>query len=159
MIDGYVKYFARELRRAAPPELELDDLISIGTLGLIESTTRHDPATGVPFGAFTRHEVRAAMIEALREASRHLEVEGTDGDRIPSPLDLEDQISARELRARVANAVAALPEAEATVLATLYYEDRSLADVAEALGLEPPDVDRLRRSALRRLRRRLTPVA
>ena len=61
-----VKVLAQRLAHRLPPEVELNELISVGVLGLVEAANRYQPALGVPFDAFARRRVHGAMLDALR---------------------------------------------------------------------------------------------
>jgi RNA polymerase sigma factor for flagellar operon FliA len=61
-----VRVLARRLAHRLPPEVELNELISVGVLGLVEAAHRYQPALGVPFDAFARRRVHGAMLDALR---------------------------------------------------------------------------------------------
>src|SRR5262245_31785912 len=58
---------ALRLAQRLPTQVELDDLISVGTIGLIDAADRYRASTGVPFEAFARRRVRGAMLDALRD--------------------------------------------------------------------------------------------
>jgi RNA polymerase sigma factor for flagellar operon FliA len=62
-----VKMLAQRLAQRLPSQVEMNDLISVGVLGLIDAATRYRPSTGVPFDAFARRRVNGAMLDALRE--------------------------------------------------------------------------------------------
>lgn len=64
---GLVKSMAYRLLQRLPAEVELDDLISVGVLGLIEAASRYRPSLGVPFEAFARRRIHGAMLDSLRE--------------------------------------------------------------------------------------------
>jgi RNA polymerase sigma factor for flagellar operon FliA len=70
--DMVVKYFplvratAIKIHRRLPPQVELDDLISVGFMGLIEAVDRFDPTRRVPLATFARRRVHGAIIDALR---------------------------------------------------------------------------------------------
>ena len=49
-----VKALAQRLVRRLPPQVEINELISVGVLGLIEAANRYKPSTGVPFDAFAQ---------------------------------------------------------------------------------------------------------
>jgi len=55
-------------RLGIPPTslLEMDDLLSYGTIGLINAVDRFDPARGVRFEAFATPRIRGAVIDHLR---------------------------------------------------------------------------------------------
>jgi RNA polymerase sigma factor FliA len=63
-----VKAIARTLAQRLPAQIEVNELISVGVLGLIEAARRYDPTTGVPFSAFARPRLRGAMLDTLRGA-------------------------------------------------------------------------------------------
>lgn len=62
-----VKTLARRLARRLPSTVDVDDLMSIGMVGLIEAAGRYRPTLGVPFDAFARRRVHGAMLDALRD--------------------------------------------------------------------------------------------
>ncbi len=68
VIENYamVKSIARKIRARLPKGVELDDLISYGTLGLIEAIDRFDASRSVPFEAYARPRVQGAILDALR---------------------------------------------------------------------------------------------
>ena len=58
-------------RLGIPPTslLEMDDLLSYGTIGLINAIDRFDPSRGIRFEAFATPRVRGAVIDHLRTLS------------------------------------------------------------------------------------------
>jgi RNA polymerase sigma factor for flagellar operon FliA len=64
---GLVKTLAQRLAQRLPSQVEMNDLISVGVLGLIDAAARYRPSLGVPFEAFARRRVNGAMLDALRE--------------------------------------------------------------------------------------------
>jgi RNA polymerase sigma factor FliA len=64
---GLVKTLAQRLAQRLPPQVEMNDLISVGVLGLIDAASRYRASLGVPFDAFARRRVQGAMLDALRE--------------------------------------------------------------------------------------------
>lgn len=65
----FVRTVARSVFRLLPPKLELDELVSYGTLGMIEARRRFDPSRGVAFRSFAWYRVRGAIYDGLRELS------------------------------------------------------------------------------------------
>lgn len=63
---GLVRRIARQIHGRLPQSVELDDLVSVGTVGLIESVARYNPSRGVPFETYARHRIRGAILDALR---------------------------------------------------------------------------------------------
>jgi RNA polymerase sigma factor for flagellar operon FliA len=70
----------------------------------------------------------------------------------PDPEQLIDQ---SELRDRIADAIAALPEREKLVVALYYYENLTLREIGEVLGVTESRVSQLHTKAVLRLRSKL----
>jgi RNA polymerase sigma factor FliA len=63
---GLVHHAAREMARRIPPELDLDDLISAGTIGLVQALETFEPSRGLAFSTFAMPRIRGAMLDELR---------------------------------------------------------------------------------------------
>lgn len=61
-----VKLLAGRLHRRCP-QVELDDLISAGTIGLIHATDRYDESKGCLLKTLAEHRIRGAMLDYLRQ--------------------------------------------------------------------------------------------
>jgi RNA polymerase sigma factor FliA len=72
----------------------------------------------------------------------------------PDPQAVVDQ---GELRDRIADAIAALPEREKLVIALYYYENLTLREIGEVLGVTESRVSQLHTKAVLRLRSKLGP--
>ena len=110
-----VKSMAQRLAQRLPSQVEMNDLISVGVLGLIDAAGRYKPTLGVPFDAFARRRVHGAMLDALREL-----------DWAPRSL--------RRLRRSMDSAVANLRH-------TLGREPEE-AEIASAMDLSPQEYDK-----------------
>jgi RNA polymerase sigma factor for flagellar operon FliA len=49
-----------------PAQVEVEELVGVGLVGLIDAASRFQPALGVPFDAFARRRIHGAMLDALR---------------------------------------------------------------------------------------------
>ena len=74
-------------------------------------------------------------------------------DNAPDPSAIVDQ---GELRDRVADAISRLPEREKLVIALYYYENLTLREIGEVLGVTESRVSQLHTKAVLRLRGRLS---
>ena len=63
--QGLVRSLAWAMRRSLPKNVELDDLISYGQVGLAEAARDFDPSLGNQFSTFAYYRVRGAMCDGL----------------------------------------------------------------------------------------------
>lgn len=90
-------------------------------------------------------------------------VSDSSGDQIslldtlhdPDAPDPEQIVDASELKDRVADAIARLPEREKLVIALYYYENLTLRETGEVLGVTESRISQLHTKAVLRLRSRL----
>jgi len=68
ILDYYplVRTIACRMARRLPPSVEVDELINIGTLGLIDAVDRYDASRGVPFKAYAEIRIQGSMFDSLR---------------------------------------------------------------------------------------------
>ena len=67
---GLVYHVAQQLARARANDVELDDLVSAGTLGLIDAFEHFDASRGLAFSTFAAPRIRGAMLDELRRLDR-----------------------------------------------------------------------------------------
>jgi RNA polymerase sigma factor for flagellar operon FliA len=63
---GLVQAIAREIAQRVPPDVELDDLVSAGTLGLVRAVESFDAARGLEFSTYATPRIRGAILDELR---------------------------------------------------------------------------------------------
>jgi RNA polymerase sigma factor for flagellar operon FliA len=63
-----VKHVAGRVAVGLPPSVDRADLVSAGTVGLLEAIERYDPARGVPFESYAIGRIRGAIVDELRAA-------------------------------------------------------------------------------------------
>ena len=61
-----VKYVANRIAMRLPPHIEVDDLISVGVLGLIDAIDKYDSSRGAKFKTYAEFRVRGAILDELR---------------------------------------------------------------------------------------------
>ncbi len=61
-----VKYVAGRISVSLPPNVELNDLINDGVVGLIDAIEKYDDARGVKFETYAITRIHGAIIDALR---------------------------------------------------------------------------------------------
>ena len=62
-----VRRIAHHMIAKLPPNVELDDLIQVGMMGLADALSRYEAAQGVQFETFATQRIRGAMLDELRE--------------------------------------------------------------------------------------------
>jgi len=72
----YIKYTAYRLAWRLPPQLTIDDLISVGIMGLLDAIDRFDPSRSTTLKTFAEYRIKGAMLDELRSAEwapKHLQ--------------------------------------------------------------------------------------
>ena len=66
---GLVKRVALHLKTRLPNFMEVDELIQVGTVGLIEAAQSFDASKGVDFEIFAKNRIRGAILDQVRKLS------------------------------------------------------------------------------------------
>ena len=61
-----IKYVANRIAMRLPPHIEVDDLISVGVLGLMDAITKYDSSRGAKFKNYAEYRVRGEILEEWR---------------------------------------------------------------------------------------------
>ena len=61
-----VRYIARSIHERVPQHVELEELISAGTLGLLDAVRRFNPDKSVQFRSYAQFRIRGAILDSLR---------------------------------------------------------------------------------------------
>lgn len=149
-----------------------EDLVSIGTIGLIKAVDRFDAARGIRFSSFASQCIENELRMYLRKVRREgpmislqdpLEGAGESGqltlaDALPDPARMEEDCDRRDAVARAQALIRQLPERERTVLMLRYglcgHTPMTQQQVAARLGLSRSYISRLEKRALARLAER-----
>jgi RNA polymerase sigma factor FliA len=70
-----VRAIANRVRESLPVQVELDDLVHAGVLGLVDAIEKYAPEKNVAFHLYAKHRIRGAILDSLRQldwASRDL---------------------------------------------------------------------------------------
>lgn len=97
-----IKYHAYRIATQSPPNVEMDDLINAGVLGLIDAVKKFKPSRGVKFKTYAEYRIRGEMMESLREldwAPRSLRTKSKELTKASQKLEqkLGREVSDQEL--------------------------------------------------------------
>jgi len=67
----YVKRIVHRISIHLPPNVEIDDLINAGIIGLIQAVERYDPARDNKFMTYASFRIRGAVLSELRSRDFH----------------------------------------------------------------------------------------
>ena len=160
-----VVYIAKKFET---PNASAEDLISIGTIGLIKAVDTFDPAKGKRFASYASRCIENELRMDLRRGRRTgvtlslqepLEADGqlTLADTLPDEADMEAGCESRADAARLRALVDALPARERAIMRQRYGFDgapKTQQQTAQALHISRSYVSRLEKRALEYLRGR-----
>ena len=110
-----VRFVARRIHERLPQHVELDDLISAGTVGLIDAFNKFDHAKNVQFSSYAQFRIRGAILDSLRSldwGSRDLRRKARSVEEASQKLthQLNRKPSESEVAAELGMALAAYQE-------------------------------------------------
>lgn len=176
LIEHNLRLVAHIAKKYVTNTRESDDIISIGTIGLIKAVSTYDAGKGTMMATYASRCIENEILMALRaekktnsEVSLHdpigtdkdgnevslSEILGTDPDQVM--LDVESSIAAQKLRALIAKV---LTRRERTVIELRYgiTGGRCMAqrEVAALLDISRSYVSRIEKKALQKLNAELS---
>ena len=169
-----VVYIARKFESSG---LGVEDLISIGTIGLIKAVNTFCPSRGIKLATYASRCIENEILMYLRKCQplknevsidEPLNVDwdgnelllsdilGTEPDLINRPLELDAE------RGMLAEAIARLGERERLIMQLRFGfldgQERTQKQVADIIGISQSYISRLEKRIIRRLRRDLDKV-
>ncbi len=157
--------------------VEFDELVSFGTIGLMQAAARYDKNSQAQFTTYAYYRIHGAMMDGLRAlgpmsrsawrqhkqqtaldeaAPQTMALTATPVLRHPTtPATAEADIASKQAAELLDAAVKQLPERESFLIASCYYGERNMVDAGKDLGISKSWTSRLHDRALKRLRREL----
>jgi RNA polymerase sigma factor for flagellar operon FliA len=85
-----VYYIAARIRERLPQQVEQDDLVSAGVIGLLEAARTFDGSKNVQFKTYAKFRIRGAILDSLRESdwgSRYMRKRGREIAEVSARLE------------------------------------------------------------------------
>src|SRR5918997_1125473 len=145
-----VKYVSGRMASGLPAHVEEADLISYGLVGLISAIERFELEREIKFETYAITRIKGAIIDELRSLDwvpRSVRARAREIERANSKLEHKLQ------RAPTDEEMA--HEREKLVVALYYYENLTLREIGEVLGVTESRVSQLHTKAVLRLRGRM----
>ncbi len=174
LIERNLRLVAHIMKKYYAQTADQEDLISIGTIGLIKGITTFDPGKGARLATYAARCVENEILmyfrshrKSAQDVSLYDPIEtGADGaplalmDVVSEETDLAEQVAAREMSGRLRRAVdECLTDQEKTVIRLRYGLDgekpQRQRQVAEQTGISRSYVSRIEKRALGKLREAL----
>ena len=174
LIERNLRLVAHIMKKYYAQSADQEDLISIGTIGLIKGISSFDPSKGARLATYAARCVENEILMHFRSQrksaqdvslSDYIEA-GSDGtplelmDVVSDEGDLLEQVAARESVVRLRGAVAECLTDQERLVVQLRYglggeTPRRQREVAELTGISRSYVSRIEKRALEKLRRAL----
>lgn len=174
LIEHNLRLVAHVVRKYTVPGYTQDDLVSVGTLGLIKAINSYKIEAQTPLSTYAARCIENEVLMLLRASKKHkgdvslsepigMDGEGNDisfQDVLGSPADLvEDEAIRRMNMAEVREILKTLPSRERTVLEMRYglLGGRAMMqhEVAEKMGLSRSYISRIETRAIELIRDQL----
>lgn len=166
---------AAKIYKTSNRRVEFDELVSFGTIGLMQAADRYDAGSCAQFTTFAYYRIHGAIIDGLRtlgamtraEYRRHrreADAEQPSARVVCSPArsrqratppTAEADLAKKRARELLRDAMGQLPERESFLIESCYYNDKRLGEAGRELGISKSWTSRLHERALARLRREL----
>lgn len=136
-----------------------EDALSMAGVGFAEAIQQYDPARNIPFAAFAKSKVYAAVLALFRKELRRWQREYLPAgeerpwENVESPEDMETAVAER---ADLAALMQCLSEEERAILCLIVFEEETQARAAKKIGLSQQTFSR-RWKKLREKLRNLIP--
>ena len=171
LIEHNLRLVAHVVRKYTVPGYTADDLVSVGTLGLIKAVNTYKAGTSTPLSTYAARCIENEVLMLLRSSKKRrgevslsepigMDGEGNDisfQDILGTPPDLvEDEAIRRVNMQQVRQALKKLPDRERAVLEMRYGllggKPLMQHEAAERLGISRSYISRIESRAIRMIR-------
>jgi len=138
--------------------VELEDVISYGYLGLVDASRKFNSSLGFKFSTYANVRIRGQILDEVRKAkksrskhkmySEEISLDLVDSQQA-NPLILSEQESVLN---RVKTAIKTLNYSEQTIINDFYLNELPQKPIANALGISQVRVSQIKKGALKKLK-------
>mgnify|MGYP000288936983 CR=1 FL=1 len=164
----------RYLQRYYVGNMERDDLVSWGMIGLVNAARAWDPARSTAFSTLACRAIERMIIRGVSREWKPEQANVTmsldallgerngDGsderfvDRLAGEEDTEEDFLKADTGLEIRRALAELPPDQQELIRRHYFEGQSVKEIAQELGMSRQGVYSREKGILRRLKERLT---
>ena len=175
LIEHNLRLVAHIVKKYYAASAEQDDLLSIGTIGLIKAVGTFRPDKNIKLATYSSRCIENEILMHIRKISGQKtevsldepintdwdgnelllsDVLGTDGDTVMRPM--EDDVDKQLLR----DALSRLPEREQQIVTMRFglggRKEKTQKEVAELMGISQSYISRLEKRIMLRLRREIS---
>ena len=174
LIEHNLRLVAHIVKKYNSPDRDLDDLISIGTIGLIKAVSTFDREKNIKLATYASRCIENEILMYLRKSSNRrqeasidepLNVDGDGNELLLSDIlgsdanAVSQQLEQDAERAVLRSAVAALSARERQIMELRFGltdgVERTQKEAADALGISQSYISRLEKRIIRTLKARL----
>ncbi len=144
---GLVHGVARRIHETLPRHVELDELVSLGTLGLFDALAKYEPEKGV-FATYAYWRIRGAILDGLRAVPLPPppEMGACRPAPVPSDVNLRRLDVLKGLRSQ-------LNDRQLLLILLRYFLDMRLKEAGEVMGLSEMHANSVHLRAMAKLRK------
>jgi RNA polymerase sigma factor (sigma-70 family) len=160
-----VRSIALSRCRSLPSYVQLDDLISYGTIGLIRAAKNYDPSRGFKFATYATFKINGAISDGLRDTINQpiicsngaIEIDDTNRNHFPAPNSYSPDYEAerRSIREEVQKAIESLPKLEREIITLNDLQGLTQLEISKRLHLSEAWICITRRKGLKLLKEKL----
>lgn len=115
-----VYYIAARIRERLPQQVDLEDLVSAGVIGLLEASRSFDSSKNAQFKTFAKFRIRGAILDSLREIDWGSRLMRRRGREIAEATNrLESRLGRKPIEAEIAAEMKVEPEYLRKIVAQL----------------------------------------
>lgn len=116
-----VRFIARRIHERLPQQVQLEDLVQAGVMGLIDALHKYNPGHNAQLGTYARFRIRGAILDSLRAldwSPRELRRQGRELQQ--AERELQDRLGRAPTAIELAAALSISPEEYHRLVAALH---------------------------------------